>query len=52
LHSRRLALDEVRVEGVEGDALLVSGFFGGPHNRFSVDIATGRASGQPFQPPE
>ena len=48
--SRRLALDDVRVEGIEGDSLLVYGFFGGHGERFAVDIATGRASGQPFDP--
>jgi hypothetical protein len=50
--SRRLALDEVRVDGVEDDTLHVSGFFGGGHERFVVDLATGEASGQPFQPSE
>jgi hypothetical protein len=50
--SKRLALDELRVEGIEGDTLVVYGFFGSRSARFSVDIATGRASGQPFQPPE
>jgi hypothetical protein len=48
--SRRLALDEVRVEGIEGDALLVYGFFGSSSATFTVDTDTGRASGQPFQP--
>jgi hypothetical protein len=46
--SQRLALDEVRVEGIEGDALTVYGFFGGSSNRLTVDVATGQASGQPF----
>jgi len=50
--SRRLALDNVRVEGIEGDALTVYGFFGSHGDRFKVDLATGQASGQPFQPPE
>jgi len=50
--SRRLALDDVRVEGIEGDALIVYRFFGSHSDRFKVDIATGQASGQPFQPPE
>lgn len=50
--SRRLALDDLRVEGIEGNALLVFGFFGGSSDRFTVDLATGQASGQPFQPPE
>ena len=51
--SRRLALDDVRVEGVDGDALRVAGFFGGGRlDRFIVDLATGEASGQRFQPPE
>jgi hypothetical protein len=50
--SRRLALDDVRVEGIEGDALIVYGFFGSHDDRFVVDLATGQASGQPFQPPE
>jgi hypothetical protein len=50
--SRRLALDEVRVEAVEADALRVSGFFGLRSASFLVDLATGEASGQPFQPPE
>lgn len=50
--SRRLALDDVRVEGIEGDALIVYGFFGSHSDRFKVDLATGQASGQPFQPPE
>jgi hypothetical protein len=31
-----LALDEVRVEGIEGDALAVHGFFGGSSDRFTV----------------
>lgn len=50
--SRRLALDQVRVEGIEGDALAVYGFFGGSSDRFAVDLATGQASGQPYQPAE
>jgi hypothetical protein len=50
--SRRLARDEVRVEGIEGDALTVYGFFGSSSERFTVDLTTGQASGQPFQPPE
>jgi hypothetical protein len=39
--SRRLALDDVRVEGTEGNSLLVCGFFGGHGERFAVDIGTG-----------
>jgi hypothetical protein len=50
--SRRLALDDLRIEGVEGDALRVAGFFGGSSDRFLVNLQTGEASGQPFQPPE
>jgi len=50
--SQRLALDEVRVEGIGGDALTVYGFFGASSDRFSVDLATGEPSGQPFQPPD
>lgn len=50
--SRQLALDDVRVEGVEGEALVVYGFFGTHSDRFKVDLATGQASGQPFQRPE
>jgi len=50
--SRRLALDEVRVEGIEADVLTVYGFFGGGSDRFKVDLATGVAFGQPSQPPE
>lgn len=50
--SRRLALDNVRVEGIDGDALTVYGFFGSHGDRFKVELATGQASGQPFQPPE
>jgi len=57
-HSPRLALDDVRVEGIEGDTLIVYGYFAtaeptGPDGgceRFAVDIATGQASGQPWQP--
>lgn len=48
--SRRLALDDIRVEGVEGDVLIVSGFFGSSSDCFTVDLATGEASGQPFDP--
>lgn len=48
--SRRLALDDVRIRGVEGDDLIVSGFFGTEKALFRVDLATGRASGQPFDP--
>jgi hypothetical protein len=50
--SRRLALDDLRVEGIEGDSLIVSGFFGDRTYRFRVDLATGQAAGQPFEPPE
>jgi hypothetical protein len=50
--SRRLALDDLRMEGIDGDALIVHGFFGSHSARFRVDLATGRASGQPFVPPE
>ena len=50
--SRRLALDDLRVEDVEGDALRVAGFFGESLERFTVDLSTGEPSGQPFQPPE
>jgi hypothetical protein len=49
--SKRLALDDLRIEGVEGHVLHVAGFFGdGTLKRFTVDPATGEASGQPFQP--
>lgn len=48
--SRRLALDDLRIERIEGDALIVFGFFGSTSDRFKVDIATGQASGQPFSP--
>lgn len=50
--SRRLALDDLRVESVEGDSAHVSGFFGGSSEHFVVDLTTGEASGRPFQPPE
>ena len=48
--SPRLALDDLRVEGIEGDALLVYGFFGSHSDRFMVNLATGEASGRPFDP--
>ncbi len=49
--SPRLALDEVRVQAVDGDVLRVEGFFGSRKlDEFAVDIATGEPSGQPFQP--
>lgn len=51
--SPRLALDDVRVQEVDGDVLRVEGFFGvGKPHEFTVDIATGKPSGQPWQPPE
>jgi hypothetical protein len=40
------------VEGIEGDALTVYGFFGSSSEHFTVDLTTGKASGQPFEPPE
>jgi hypothetical protein len=44
--SGRLALDEVRVEGVDGDSFIVHGFFGSKSDRFSADIAmAGRPAG-------
>ena len=49
--SPRLALDDVRVEEVDGDVVRVKGFFGGRKlDEFTVDIATGEPIGQPFQP--
>ena len=50
-HSPRLALDDLRVEGIEGDTLIVYAFLGGHSDRFSVDLATGRAEGH-LQLPE
>jgi hypothetical protein len=50
--SPRLALDDIRVEGIDGDALIVYGFFGSHTDRFKVDLATGQTLGQPFQAPD
>jgi hypothetical protein len=50
--SPRLALDELRIDGIEGDSLQAHGFFGGSSGRFMVDLASGEPSGQPFQPPD
>jgi hypothetical protein len=46
-----LALDELRIDHVEGDVLHVAGFFGSRKlDPFVVDLATGEPSGQPFEP--
>ena len=48
--SRRLAVDDLQIDGPDGDDLHVRGFFGsGRLWPFTVDLATGEASGQPFQ---
>jgi hypothetical protein len=47
--SGRLAADDLRIEGVDGDSLLAYGFMGNSGERFSVDIATGRASDSRFR---
>ena len=49
-HSRRLAVDELKIGGVESETIHVTGFFGGSYNSFTVDARTGKASGQPFDP--
>lgn len=49
----RLALDELRIDHVDGDGLHVAGFFGSRKlDPFVVDPATGEPSGQPFRPHE
>ena len=47
----RLALDDLRIDGVDGDVLRVRGFFGGGLDAVTVGLADGRPSGQPFSPP-
>jgi hypothetical protein len=49
--SPRLAVDDIRVEGIDGDALILSGFFGSHSERFKVDLATGQTLGPPLQAP-
>jgi hypothetical protein len=51
-HSRRLALDDLKINDVEAETIHVSGFFGGSYDAFTVNARTGEASGQPYQPPE
>jgi hypothetical protein len=46
-HSRRLAFDELKITGVDGATIQVSGFFGDSYDVFTVDARTGEASGQP-----
>ena len=48
--SRRLAVDDLRIDAVEDGVIHAHGFFGVRSDRFTVDLATGEASGQPFQP--
>jgi hypothetical protein len=47
----RLALDDLQIDHIEGDVLQVRGFFGGRLDPFTVELADGRPSGQPFNPP-
>ena len=47
-HSRRLALDELKINGVEGETIHASGFFGGSYNAVTVNARTGEASGRPY----
>jgi hypothetical protein len=49
-HSRRLALDELKIDDVEAETIHVSGFFGGSYDAFTVNARTGEASGQPYDP--
>lgn len=53
--SRRLALDDLKIVRAENQVLHVTGFFGDLDEEevpFSVDLQSGEASGQPWQPPE
>lgn len=51
--SRRLALDDLKIIRSEGHVLHVTGFFGDKEDvPFTVDLRTGDAQGQPWQPPE
>lgn len=49
-HSRRLALDELKITAVEGTTIRMWGFFGGSSGEFTVDARTGDASGLPYDP--
>ena len=47
----RIALDDLKIVGVHGNVVRVAGFFGDADaEEFYVDIATGAASGHPFDP--
>ena len=47
----RIALDDLKIVGVHGNVIRVAGFFGDADaEEFEVDIVTGAASGQPFDP--
>ena len=49
--SRRLALDDLKIVRAEGHVLHVTGFFGDKRDvPFTVDLRTGDAQGQPWQP--
>jgi hypothetical protein len=49
--SPRLALDDLRIDGLDGDDLHVAGYFGSQKlDSFVVDLATGLPRGQPFEP--
>ncbi len=52
--SRRLALDDLKILRAEDHVLHVSGYFGleDEDTTFTVDLRTGDAHGQPWQPPE
>jgi hypothetical protein len=50
--SRRLALDDLKLIRAKGNTLHVEGFFGEDTQHFTVDLPTGEAQGQPWQPPE
>ena len=51
--SRRLALDDLKIVRPEDHVLHVIGFFGDEEDvPFTVDLRTGDAQGQPWQPPE
>jgi len=46
--SKRLALDNVVIEAVDGGVIACSGFFGGSSERFTVDLRTGATIDAPW----
>jgi hypothetical protein len=44
-HTDRLALDDVAIADVRGDTIEAVGFFGGPLEPFTIDLATGTPNG-------